>query len=334
MAPLSDIDTEEFQIHRPIKPKNWEFKIGAEHFIYCSNRNCPVAKSGIGRVHNSGPQQPLRCLYCESKFPAKPNGETWGFDHYAALIKGKKTTVLQGSGNGGNGGGNRSGAGAKGSGKGSGKAGAGGARKPGDKSPAGPARPHGPNGISKDPVILALLESQKRQEAVIAALAKAGGVNLEVEFPQMSQTRSISANQQLPAWGPKAPANASESPVVNLEENPVSLLSRYEMDDATRALLATLKVKPDFGAISSSSPQTERPERTKSTSALAPYTDKMQMANKLWDRAKKDTDEALVQLQEAQVALNDAVAEFHTCNASIEEATKARDVAVAEYAEA
>jgi hypothetical protein len=82
MAPTdneTDSESEPFQVHRPIKPKSWEFKIGPEKVIYCTNRDCPAARSGIGRVHNSGPDQPLRCLHCASRFPAKPNGSNWGF---------------------------------------------------------------------------------------------------------------------------------------------------------------------------------------------------------------------------------------------------------------
>ena len=91
-----------------VKPTNREYSLDPDSFIYCANRNCPCWHTGLCRVY-PGPDMATICRRCNTPFPKKPNGNTYGFDHRIALRKGKPKSG-SGKANGSNGrtnGGNR-----------------------------------------------------------------------------------------------------------------------------------------------------------------------------------------------------------------------------------
>ena len=106
-----------------VKPTNSEFARSADSFIYCSNGACGLAGSGLCRIYD-GPAKNLSCRQCNQRFPAKPNGKTFGGLHYKAMLAGKPdgkgATVIHLGG-----GGKGKGGGGKGAGKTGGKNGGG-----------------------------------------------------------------------------------------------------------------------------------------------------------------------------------------------------------------
>ena len=106
-----------------VTPTMSEYNRAPESFIYCSNGACGLAGSGLCRIFD-GPLKNLVCRHCNTRFPAKPNGRSFGGLHYKAMLAGKPTDSGKGKGRNatpgnGKGGGN-------GKGKGAGKSGAGG----------------------------------------------------------------------------------------------------------------------------------------------------------------------------------------------------------------
>ena len=71
-----------------VRPTNREYSLDPDSFIYCANRNCPCWHTGLCRV-NQGPDMATICRRCNTPFPKKPNGNSYGFDHFAALREGK-----------------------------------------------------------------------------------------------------------------------------------------------------------------------------------------------------------------------------------------------------
>ena len=103
-------------VHRPT---NAEYRCEANTFIYCTNASCSAARTGLSRVH-LGPNRAGTCFRCNKPFPERPNGETHGYAHYAALLAGKPggSTVVYYKGNSGKAAGKGNGGKAAGKGKG------------------------------------------------------------------------------------------------------------------------------------------------------------------------------------------------------------------------
>ena len=76
----------DYNSRRKVQPTKNEFKLAPDQFIYCSNGDCGLAGSGICRIH-LGNNTESQCRHCKAKFPAKPNGKTFGGLHHKALLE-------------------------------------------------------------------------------------------------------------------------------------------------------------------------------------------------------------------------------------------------------
>ena len=307
MAPQGDT---EFIVRRPIRPKSWEFKISPDSFIYCTNTECEAFGTGLGRVH-IGPAQPLRCTYCECRFPTKPNGGKWGYDHFAALVKGKRSPPTPAARP---------------------KAGGG---KQNNGSSSG--------GRRMEAIDYDLLASKIRDGLQPGQSSdRLHGRNNEGRrngdspgnFAPARETKpSVVANsQRIPAWGngPKNDGGANSPPVsIGDPEKPADPLDLFDLSACSneqKQFLASLKPKaePAVAAAGSPPPNGGRP---KATVIIQPSSDSYGKAVKAVDLAKKDRDNARKRLQDAVAEFQEAETEMEISDKAVADAEAARQAA-------
>ena len=254
-----------------------------------------------------GPAMPLRCTYCEGKFPSKPNGPKWGFDHYAAICKGKQQPPPHSA--------------PRAKAKAAARSG-GNQRKPDDSRGSGLK----PKPVDERQLVSKILDGIKSAGSWDNFFS--GDCDYDRDFPGTIKPNLVQRqSQRIPAWGGKPVSQGANASVASGgdPEKPVEPLELFDVSGCSpeqKEFLAGLKTKVEPPANAAASVPT-KVGRPKATVAIQPSSDSYSKALKSCDLAKRDRDLARKRLQEAYTEFQDAEAELAAAETSVEDTTAA-----------